>query len=67
MGFTGTDIADITDRLAYELIIWGDLDTITARVCQQLHAGADHVMLHVLSHARACCPGGRSGRPPLTV
>lgn len=50
MGFTDTDIADLTDRLTDELIIWGDLDTITARVRQQLHAGADHIMLHMLSH-----------------
>jgi probable F420-dependent oxidoreductase len=49
MGFTPTEIADITDRLVDELILWGDLDTITARVRQQLQAGADHVMLQVLS------------------
>jgi probable F420-dependent oxidoreductase len=49
MGFTGTDIAELTDRLVDELIIWGDADTITARIRQQLDAGADHVILHVLT------------------
>jgi alkanesulfonate monooxygenase SsuD/methylene tetrahydromethanopterin reductase-like flavin-dependent oxidoreductase (luciferase family) len=45
----GTDIAELTDRLVDELIIWGDADTITARIRQQLDAGADHVILHVLA------------------
>jgi alkanesulfonate monooxygenase SsuD/methylene tetrahydromethanopterin reductase-like flavin-dependent oxidoreductase (luciferase family) len=49
MGFTGTDIADLTDRLVDDLIIWGDADTITARIRQQLEAGADHVILQVLT------------------
>lgn len=49
MGFTGTDIAELTDRLVDELIIWGDPDTITARIRQQQEAGADHVILHVLT------------------
>jgi probable F420-dependent oxidoreductase len=39
MGFTGTDIAGLTDRLVDELIIWGDADTIAARIRQQLQAG----------------------------
>ena len=30
-------------------MIWGDADTITARIREYLAAGADHVMLHVLS------------------
>src|SRR6266487_1181327 len=49
MGFTETDIANVSDRLVDELIIWGDPGTITARISQQLHADADHIMLHVLS------------------
>jgi len=49
MGFTGTDIAELTDRLVDELIIWGDADAITARIRRQLEAGADHVILHVLT------------------
>jgi probable F420-dependent oxidoreductase len=49
MGFTGTDIAELTDRLVDELIIWGGTDAIAARIRQQLQAGADHVILHVLT------------------
>jgi probable F420-dependent oxidoreductase len=49
MGFTGTDIAELTDRLVDELIIWGDADTITARIRRQLAADIDHVILHVLT------------------
>jgi probable F420-dependent oxidoreductase len=49
MGFTGTDIAELTGRLVDQLIIWGDPGTITARIRQQLQAGADHVILHVLA------------------
>jgi len=49
MGFTSTDIAEVSDRLIDELVIWGDADAITARLSQHLHAGADHLMLHVLS------------------
>jgi alkanesulfonate monooxygenase SsuD/methylene tetrahydromethanopterin reductase-like flavin-dependent oxidoreductase (luciferase family) len=49
MGFTSTDIAELTDRFVDRLIIWGDADTITARIRQQLQAGADHLILHVLN------------------
>ncbi len=49
MGFTGPDIAEVSDRLADELIFWGDPDTVTARIGQLHEAGADHVILHVLS------------------
>ena len=49
MGFTDDEVADVTDRLVDDLVIWGDADTITARIREYLAAGADHVMLHVLS------------------
>ena len=49
MGFTVAEIAGPSDRMVDELVIWGDADTVTARIGQQLRAGADHVMLHVLS------------------
>jgi probable F420-dependent oxidoreductase len=55
MGFTPDDIAEVTDRLVDDLVIWGDADTIAARVRERLHAGADHIMLHVLSE------GGQPG------
>ena len=36
-------------RLVDELIIWGSPETIAARISRQLDAGADHIVLHVLS------------------
>ena len=50
----GLDVAD-TDRLADELIFWGDPGTVAARIGQLHEAGADHVILHVLSE------GGQPG------
>jgi probable F420-dependent oxidoreductase len=49
MGFSEADIAQVSDRLVDELIIWGSPGTIAARISRQLDAGADHVVLHVLS------------------
>jgi probable F420-dependent oxidoreductase len=49
MGFTDSEINGLSDKLTDELVIWGDADTVTARIRGQLRAGADHVVLHVLS------------------
>jgi probable F420-dependent oxidoreductase len=49
MGFTSDEVAGLADRLVDELVIWGNADTISARVRQQLKSGADHVVLHALS------------------
>jgi len=49
MGFSDTDIADLSDRLVDELTVWGDVDAISARVREHLAAGADHVVLGVLN------------------
>lgn len=49
MGFTDRDIADLSDRLVDELVIWGNTDRITARISEHLDAGADQVALTVLS------------------
>jgi probable F420-dependent oxidoreductase len=49
MGFTDRDIADLSDRLVDELVIWGSADQITARVREHLEAGADQVALTVLN------------------
>ena len=51
MGFTDTDIADLSDRLVDELVTWGDADTITARIHEHLLAGADQVVLTILNEA----------------
>ncbi len=48
-GFTDEDFADGgSDRLVDELVVWGDVDAVTARVKEHLDAGADHVCVQVL-------------------
>jgi probable F420-dependent oxidoreductase len=49
MGFTDGDIAGLSDRLVDELVIWGSVDRIIARIGEHLDAGADQVALTVLS------------------
>jgi probable F420-dependent oxidoreductase len=49
MGFTDSETAGPGDKLADELVFWGDTGAVAARISQQLQAGADHVILHVLS------------------
>jgi probable F420-dependent oxidoreductase len=49
MGFTDADITGLSDTFVDQLVIWGDEDTITARVSQYRQAGADQVMLHILT------------------
>jgi probable F420-dependent oxidoreductase len=51
MGFSGTDIATLSDDLVDALVAWGDADTIAHRVTTHHDAGADHVILAVLSEA----------------
>jgi probable F420-dependent oxidoreductase len=51
MGFSDADIADLSDHLVDELVIWGDADTIVQRIDAQRNAGADHVILAVLNDA----------------
>lgn len=49
-GFTDDDIADGgSDRLVDALVVWGDDDTIAARVQAHRDAGADHVCIQVLT------------------
>jgi probable F420-dependent oxidoreductase len=49
MGFSDTDIADLSDRLVDELVTWGDADTIAARINEHQQAGADQVVLTILN------------------
>jgi probable F420-dependent oxidoreductase len=51
MGFTSTDIDDLSDRLVDELVTWGGTDAITARVNEHLDAGADQVALTILNES----------------
>ncbi|TDC68020.1 TIGR03620 family F420-dependent LLM class oxidoreductase [Actinomadura sp. GC306] len=47
MGFTEDDIAGPSDRLLDDLVAWGDVDAVAARVKLYLDAGADQVVLSV--------------------
>lgn len=54
LGFTEDDVSgDLSDRLVEALIVWGDEDTIYARVAEHHAAGADHVCLQVLGDHRS--------------
>jgi probable F420-dependent oxidoreductase len=48
MGFTATEIDQLSDRLVDELVAWGDEQTISERVRAHHLAGADQVALAVL-------------------
>jgi probable F420-dependent oxidoreductase len=48
LGFTDDDVSTLSDRLVDALVVWGDVDTIAARVAEHRAAGADHVCLQVL-------------------
>jgi probable F420-dependent oxidoreductase len=47
-GFSESDIDDVSDRLLDGITVWGDLDTIAARVAEYRTAGADQVVLRIL-------------------
>ena len=49
MGFTDDEVAALGDRLVDELVAWGEVDAIIDRVETHRQAGADHVILAVLS------------------
>jgi probable F420-dependent oxidoreductase len=50
MGFTATDIAGLGDELVDQLVAWGSVGAITARINEYLRAGADQVVLTVLDN-----------------
>ncbi len=63
LGFTPDDIANGgSDRLIDALIVWGDEETIRARVQQHHDAGADHVCVQVLRSGNS---GIGAGGPPI--
>ncbi|MEV6911972.1 TIGR03620 family F420-dependent LLM class oxidoreductase [Amycolatopsis sp. NPDC051071] len=53
LGYTETDIDNGhgSDRLVDDLVFWGDLDTVTAKLRGHLDAGADHVGVQVIGVA----------------
>ncbi|MGW4057104.1 TIGR03620 family F420-dependent LLM class oxidoreductase [Amycolatopsis sp. NPDC004747] len=48
LGYTEEDIDSGSDRLVDDLVFWGDLETITAKLRRHLEAGADHVGVQVI-------------------
>jgi probable F420-dependent oxidoreductase len=48
MGFEEAEIADVSDRLVDAIVVWGDIDTIVARLQEHIDAGADHVCVQAL-------------------
>jgi len=49
LGFTEDDLeGEGSDRLFDAVVIWGDVDTVQARVKEHLDAGADHVGVQVV-------------------
>lgn len=50
LGFTESDLSGGgSDRLFDAIIAWGDVDTITARIRDHLTAGADHVVIDIVT------------------
>lgn len=49
MGFAADEVARVSDRLVDAVVAWGDLDVVAARIAEHLRAGADQVVLSVLS------------------
>jgi probable F420-dependent oxidoreductase len=48
LGFTDVDISSVSDRLVDAIVLWGDIDSIVARIKEHLDAGADHVCIQAL-------------------
>jgi probable F420-dependent oxidoreductase len=52
LGYSEDEVKDGgSDRLIDDLVGWGDLDAVTARVKEYLDAGADHVCVQVLNES----------------
>jgi probable F420-dependent oxidoreductase len=47
MGFSDGDIADLSDRLVDGVSVWGDFDTVVARLGEYRAAGADQVVVQL--------------------
>ncbi|MCU1682639.1 MAG: hypothetical protein JWQ81_3378 [Amycolatopsis sp.] len=45
MGFTESDVANLSDRLVDGVTVWGDLDTVIRRLSEYRAAGADQVVV----------------------
>jgi len=56
LGFSADEIKEQSDRLVDEIVCWGTLDKIAARIGEHHDAGADHVCVQVLMHEGAALP-----------
>ena len=50
LGFTQDEVTNQSDRLVDEIVTWGTLDKIAARIKEHHDAGANHVCVQVLTH-----------------
>ncbi|MFZ0832104.1 MAG: LLM class F420-dependent oxidoreductase [Mycobacterium sp.] len=48
LGFSGEDLAEVSDRLFDAIIAWGDEEAILRSVAEHQEAGADHVCIQAL-------------------
>jgi probable F420-dependent oxidoreductase len=48
LGYTDDEITGAADRIVDDLVLWGDVDTIVARLHAHTAAGADHVAVQVI-------------------
>ncbi|TAK69180.1 MAG: TIGR03620 family F420-dependent LLM class oxidoreductase [Actinomycetota bacterium] len=48
LGFSESDIDEVSDRLLDGIVAWGDVDDIAARIAAYHAAGADQVVLRIL-------------------
>jgi probable F420-dependent oxidoreductase len=54
LGYSQADLDDGgSDRIVDDIVAWGDLERIMARIAEHHDAGADHVCLQVLNQDRA--------------
>jgi probable F420-dependent oxidoreductase len=56
LGFSADEIKEQSDRLVDEIVCWGTLDKIAARIKEHHDAGADHVCVQVLMRNGAALP-----------
>jgi probable F420-dependent oxidoreductase len=60
LGFTDDDLAGQgSDRLVDALVAWGDVEAVSGRVKDHLHAGADHVCVQVFDAESHGLPRGQ--------
>jgi len=50
LGFTDEDVTTQSEKLVDEIVTWGGLDKIAARIKEHHDAGADHVCVQVITH-----------------